>query len=150
MHTDVDSQYRDLKNAIDLVLFDEGHSEPALTWAKAVRDLERKIILFTATPYRNDYRKFKVDENFTYQFHYDEAEEENIIRHVDIESYPKHTTLRQFADLALGLSDGVRKKHDDARTLVRCQSANDIAQLVTALNRIRPGISMGFHTALAE
>lgn len=151
MHADgADQKYTDLKNAIDLVLFDEGHSEPALTWAKAVRDLEKKVVLFTATPYRNDYRKFRVDEAFTYQFHYDEAERQNIIRHVETSSYPQNTTLRRFADLVLDLSDTVTNVHKDARTLVRCQSANDIAQLVTTLNRARPGIAMGFHTALAE
>ena len=151
MHADArDPKYADLKNAIDLVLFDEGHSEPALTWAKAVRDLQKKAVLFTATPYRNDYRKFRVDEAFTYQFHYDEAERENIIRHVKTSSYPQNTTLRRFADLVLDLSDTVTNQHEDARTLVRCQSANDIAQLVTTLNRARTGIAMGFHTALAE
>ena len=102
MHADgADQKYTDLKNAIDLVLFDEGHSEPALTWAKAVRDLEKKVVLFTATPYRNDYRKFRVDEAFTYQFHYDEAEQQNIIRHVETSSYPQNTTLRRLPILYL-------------------------------------------------
>lgn len=67
-------QYEGLKGVIELVLFDEGHSEPALTWAKAIRSLGTKIILFTATPYRNDYRKFRVDTNYVYQYHYDDAE----------------------------------------------------------------------------
>jgi len=37
-----DPKYADLKNAIDLVLFDEGHSEPALTWAKPSATCRRR------------------------------------------------------------------------------------------------------------
>lgn len=45
---------------IDLVIFDEGHKEPARTYAKAVRILEKPTILMSATPYRNDLRLFKI------------------------------------------------------------------------------------------
>ncbi len=38
----------------DLVLVDEGHYEPALSWSQALRQIRAPRILFTATPYRND------------------------------------------------------------------------------------------------
>src|SRR5437667_7782196 len=98
LHTETDNfLYRKLKETIDLALFDEGHSEPALTWARAIRDLEKKTILFTATPYRNDYRKFRVDSNHIYQFHCDQAESQNIIRSVVPTLYPHDLTLKLFA-----------------------------------------------------
>ncbi|WP_318509130.1 DEAD/DEAH box helicase [Bacillus sp. T3] len=34
--------YRGLKNKVDLVLFDEGHKEPANTWQSVIRSFEKK------------------------------------------------------------------------------------------------------------
>jgi superfamily II DNA or RNA helicase len=52
--------YRQLLQMIDIVLVDEGHREPAKEWARAVREFHKPTILFSATPYRNDLRFFKV------------------------------------------------------------------------------------------
>ncbi|WP_139023754.1 DEAD/DEAH box helicase, partial [Bacillus cereus] len=46
--------YGQLKEQIDLILFDEGHKEPAPTWSQTIRDFKQKTILFSATPVRND------------------------------------------------------------------------------------------------
>ena len=151
LHTETDNRlYRKLKDTINLALFDEGHSEPALTWARAIRDLEKKTILFTATPYRNDYRKFKVDSNHIYQFHYDQAESQNIIRSVEPELYPHDLTLKLFAKEIRRLGEKEIRQKTNARILVRCQSAHEISSLVNALNQEEPGCAMGFHTALPE
>jgi site-specific recombinase XerD len=39
----------------DLILVDEGHYEPAVSWSKGVRELNRPTVLLSATPYRNDF-----------------------------------------------------------------------------------------------
>ena len=150
-HTETDNfLYRKLKETIDLALFDEGHSEPALTWARAIRDLEKKTILFTATPYRNDYRKFRVDSNHIYQFHYDQAESQNIIRSVVPTLYPHDLTLKLFAKEVQRVGAKELRQKRNARILVRCQSAHEISSLVNALNHEETGCAMGFHTALPE
>ncbi len=64
--------YKFLKDKVDFVIFDEGHKEPAYSWANAVRLLGKQILLFTATPFRNDLRLFNVDkENYYSLFHLD-------------------------------------------------------------------------------
>lgn len=42
-----------LKENIDLLLVDEGHSEPSPVWSRLARALETQKIIITATPYRN-------------------------------------------------------------------------------------------------
>jgi superfamily II DNA or RNA helicase len=143
-------KFTKLEEQIDLILFDEGHREPSLTWAKAIRDLGKPVVLFTATPYRNDDRRFNVARAFTYQFWYDTARQENIIRDVEVKQYPSHTSLAKFATLVLELFDDQHSLSQDARVLVRCSSVNELSQVVAALNRERPGIAMGFHTTLPD
>jgi hypothetical protein len=50
--------------SFDLVLVDEGHYEPAVSWSKGVRDLNRPTVLLSATPYRNDFKSFRVNGRF--------------------------------------------------------------------------------------
>jgi superfamily II DNA or RNA helicase len=67
--------YEALSRRLRLVVVDEGHYEPAPTWAEAVRGLARPAVLFTATPYRNDLKYFNVDPHrHSYQYSHAEAE----------------------------------------------------------------------------
>jgi superfamily II DNA or RNA helicase len=151
LHTSSDqSFYEALRQSMNLVIFDEGHREPALTWAKAIRDLNKKIILFTATPYRNDNRKFSIDPNFKYVFPHREAERENIIRRVDIQLYPKRTSTESFGELLRQQLQRESRRHAEPRILVRCPGANEISTLVHLLNSRRAGSAMGFHSAVPE
>jgi superfamily II DNA or RNA helicase len=56
---------------VDLVLFDEGHHEPALRWSETVRKIYKPRIIFTATPFRNDLKLFDVDLQHAYDPAYD-------------------------------------------------------------------------------
>jgi hypothetical protein len=151
LHTSNDpSIYETLRRSVDLVIFDEGHREPALTWAKAIRELQKKTILFTATPYRNDERKFAIDPKFKYVFHHNQAEAEHIVRHVDI-GRPYHaSTTDAFVTLLRKQLRLEAVRFHDPRILVRCASANEIVTLVQRLNRRQPGSAMGFHSAIPE
>lgn len=77
--------FRELLRSVDLVIVDEGHYEPAYAWSQSVRALRRPTIVFSATPYRNDYKYFKVDGNFVFNLPWDEAVEERLIRRVRVE-----------------------------------------------------------------
>ena len=46
----------------DLVIVDEGHSEPAPTWGRIVRSMACRKVIVTATPYRNDLFQFDIGE----------------------------------------------------------------------------------------
>lgn len=76
-------KYNQLKQQIDLVLFDEGHKEPAHTWSKTVRGFEKKTILFSATPIRNDHQLFNIDEKYFYNYSLKQALDKEIIRQVE-------------------------------------------------------------------
>jgi hypothetical protein len=52
--------YASLRDRVVFVVVDEGHREPAPSWAKAIRSFRRPTILFSATPYRNDVRLFNL------------------------------------------------------------------------------------------
>ena len=76
-------QALDMLNLIrnfDLVIVDEGHYEPAISWSRAIRDADLPTILFSATPYRNDYKSFRVRGRFVFNQPIEEALDEKIIR----------------------------------------------------------------------
>lgn len=76
--------YSDLVDFFSVVMFDEGHREPAPSWAAAVRGLNSPTILFSATPYRNDYKLFKVDPSHINFLSFKDAADASIIRSIKI------------------------------------------------------------------
>lgn len=74
--------FQGLLKSIDLVIVDEGHHEPAYSWAQAVRTLGKPTIIFSATPYRNDYKYFEIDGNFVFNLPWKEAIHEKLVREV--------------------------------------------------------------------
>jgi hypothetical protein len=67
-------------STFDLVLIDEGHYEPAFVWSQCVRKLARPTVLFSATPYRNDFKFFAVRGNFAFNLGFSEARDRKLIR----------------------------------------------------------------------
>ncbi|HBB6321851.1 TPA: DEAD/DEAH box helicase family protein, partial [Escherichia coli] len=45
----------------DLIIIDEGHSEPSPVWREIVRQSDAIKVVITATPYRNDLFELNVD-----------------------------------------------------------------------------------------
>ncbi len=78
--------FLDLLRSFDLVIVDEGHYEPAISWSRAIRDADLPTILFSATPYRNDYKSFRVKGRFVFNQPIQEALEGCIIRTPSIEA----------------------------------------------------------------
>jgi superfamily II DNA or RNA helicase len=52
IHSKEPEKYARLAGRIGVVFVDEGHREPAITWARAVRSFGKPTVLFSATPYR--------------------------------------------------------------------------------------------------
>lgn len=69
-----------LIRSFDLVVVDEGHYEPAISWSRAIREADLPTVLFSATPYRNDYKSFRVRGRFVFNQSIQEALERKIIR----------------------------------------------------------------------
>jgi len=80
--------FRDLIKSVDLVIVDEGHHEPAFSWSQAVRALNKPTIIFSATPYRNDYKYFQVTGRFVFSLPWEEAVDQKLVRQVEIAEAP--------------------------------------------------------------
>ncbi|BAB51925.1 DEAD/DEAH box helicase [Mesorhizobium japonicum] len=73
-----------IKETFDLIIVDEGHYEPAVSWSHGVRDFNLPTLLLSATPYRNDYKSFRVRGRFLFNYPYAEAVADRIIRPVEV------------------------------------------------------------------
>jgi hypothetical protein len=130
--------YLELRRLTNLVLVDEGHREPAREWAKAVRSFSLPTILFTATPYRNDLRFFRVgpeDEGFRYTFRFQQAVDSKVIRNVrfkDDESFGDNA--KRFVEILVKffyggfksmIPAGIRKP----KVIIRCQDYESLKEV---------------------
>lgn len=128
-----------LRNKVDLLIFDEGHKEPANNWQTVIRSLEKKVVLFTATPVRNDVNKFQIDPNYTFSYPFQEARNQRYIREVEFETLQSDTTpdLRTFANkLFTRYEDYVQQEgcnRTDVKVIIRCGNYEDISAIVEVL-----------------
>lgn len=76
--------YAKLKDLMALVLFDEGHYEPAVKYSDAVRNLRKPVVLMSATPFRNDLKPFRVEARNIDIYKFADAVAEGVIRDVRI------------------------------------------------------------------
>lgn len=74
----------EIRRNFDLVVVDEGHYEPAITWSRGVREFNLPTLLLSATPYRNDYKSFRVRGRYLFNFPYQQAVDRGIIRPAEI------------------------------------------------------------------
>ncbi|WP_236810259.1 DEAD/DEAH box helicase [Bacillus altitudinis] len=93
---DDENKFNDLKDQVDLILFDEGHKEPANTWSEAIRSFKQKTILFTATPIRNDYQSFNIDEKFFFNYSIRQAFDDKIIRRPEFKSIEQNLSSSEM------------------------------------------------------
>ena len=126
--------YERFKDGIDLIIVDEGHYEPALSWSKAVREFELPRALFTATPYRNDLKRFEWTFRYTSHFTLSQATDQNIIRKVEIVKRSPLRNPRAFMEDVLKFYDTeVKPNWPDARVIIRCDSRRSIDQMADVL-----------------
>lgn len=115
------------------VIVDECHYEPAPSWSRAIRAMEIPICLFTATPFRNDNRMFKLDESSKYRYSHIQAQVDAVLR-----TPVFHTLARQSGPGAYvaELLDKLERHGLLAageRVLIRCATRADVAAIAGAL-----------------
>jgi DNA or RNA helicases of superfamily II len=121
-----------LKNEIGLILYDEGHREPAKKWSLVNRDLNKKMILFTATPYRNDDYLFEIDNKYIYKYTMKQAIENNEVKSPIFKIIPKDilkadvTTSKFISDIA---------ENKSTKILVRCKNHKKISNIAGYLSK---------------
>lgn len=125
--------YDQLSKALGAVLVDEGHREPAPSWAQAVRGLGVGCVLFSATPYRNDQKLFEVDDEFSTLLTFQKAVEGRFIRAVDfVEDAPQEDPdafVSQLMDLV-----NSRSSDEPPRVIVRCSNHAEVADIAKRLS----------------
>lgn len=153
-----DHRFDLLVRRAELVIFDEGHYEPALVWREAVRAFSAPRVIFTATPYRNDLKVFDVDYDHAYSYTFQKALAEHYIRDVKFVAAPETNSPVEFAKHVVEFYD----KHlarprvpasQAPRAIIRCESAGHIRQICTALRalgRTCVGIHEAFKGASVE
>ncbi|MFS0667217.1 DEAD/DEAH box helicase family protein [Peribacillus frigoritolerans] len=121
-----DERFEVLRKTIDLIIFDEGHKEPAAEWKTAIRGMGKKVVLFTATPFRNDKSKFQLNKNYIYNLSLIKAQKQNYIRNVVFKEVEESNVFK-FVDIvinevkALGLGNNIK-------VILRFNDKNDIKQ----------------------
>ena len=134
--------YSHLARRTRLVIVDEGHYEPAPTWSRAVRGLGRPTVLFTATPYRNDFKFFDVDRAFCFFYSHHEAEAARFIRRVKFESH-EFRDVMSFCDILVEAWQRLFKA-PRPRVIVRCATKNSVQTVTAELSR-RDLNAIGIH-----
>jgi superfamily II DNA or RNA helicase len=123
--------YARLGALISLVMVDEGHYEPAPDWSRAVRGLGQPVILFTATPYRNDFKFFDVDRKFFYSYSHERAERDRFVRKLSFDDAAFSTPAAFCAGLLAFCKQTFGQ--NQPRVIVRCASENSVRELTTTL-----------------
>lgn len=124
-----------LLRSFDLVIVDESHYEPAFIWSQCIRSLGRPTILFSATPYRNDFRYFDIDGRFAFNLSYAEARDRRLIRDVEILTSDPHAPVGEtFAQRLLRFAKRVGDstspgEPERARVIVRAETYDSLVAL---------------------
>lgn len=124
---------------IDYVFFDEGHREPATKWSQIIRSLNSKIILFTATPYRNDDSVFKLDKRYIYSEKMKKFIDDGDIS--NLEFLPLKSLTNRTNNLGSSANvtneeilDIVTKNLCYGKILIRCKKTKVIEEITEFLN----------------
>jgi len=146
--------YSDIKEHIDLVLADEGHREPAPSWSLATRGLAKPTVLFTATPYRNDFYAFKIADQFVFRLPHHVAEAERYIRTVAVHERDISTNAVEFVnELIRFYEEQFQSLKPSAvkspRAIVRCENDSEI-QEIAALIRQKGHSAIEIHDTFSD
>ena len=139
-----------IKNGFDLIIVDEGHYEPAVSWSRGVRDFNLPTLLLSATPYRNDYKSFRVCGRYVFNYPYADAVRDRIIRRAEIvipDIAPEGVrpeAVRQFvrmlhAELPPRLAQTARWFNDEdaiPKVMVRADDLDTLESLQAEIDRV--------------
>jgi len=131
------TSFEALRERVSLVMFDEGHREPAPTWSEAVRSIGAPTVLLTATPYRNDHKFLQIDAEFVYSLSHHEALADRYIRDIRFCAERFDRTPGAFVDKLLAYYDGPFQvtipAGATARVIIRCESQESVTAIHSLL-----------------
>ncbi|MBB1090454.1 DEAD/DEAH box helicase family protein [Rhodopseudomonas palustris] len=134
-----------LASRVDLVLVDEGHYEPAISWSKGVRDLNKPTILLSATPYRNDYKSFRVRGRFVFNYPHGQATTTQVIRPIEIVGFANASKAAIPAFMRM-LDDKLRPILAKAQAWTKTPKVIVRAETLDQLLKLQDKIDVAFST----
>ena len=96
--SDTLTSYQKLKKNLDLLLFDEGHYEPAPEFSLSARELDKPCVLLSATPFRNDLKAFDIQKDNIHIYKYKDAVAQQYVRNVEPISREPASVPHKFCD----------------------------------------------------
>lgn len=129
--------YESLTKKIELVIFDEGHYEPAYSWSQTIRGFKSKKLLFTATPFRNDLKPFDIAEEYIYPYRYIDGVEDNYLREVVFKSEKKEKDDDSFLEKVFTYYKFKFGKFtkDSPKLIIRCSNRSTIIRLTNKIKK---------------
>lgn len=109
-----------LEESIDLLVIDEGHSEPAPSWSEIVRGIKTHKIIVTATPYRNDLFQFDLDSDKCYIYTFDQALQDGVLVGPEFSVTDK--------DKVVELVRRFLTEHPELKCIVKCKTFESVEE----------------------
>lgn len=137
--------YNKIKERINLIIFDEGHREPAKEWSEINREFAKKTILFTATPYRNDDLSLKLHDKYKYSYSFNNAVKDGVIKNIKFIEFEDN--LLENRDKLVDFILKLYEENHNRKILIRCSGNKQIEDLVECIN-LKKGenIALGCHS----
>ena len=107
-----------IKNGIDLIIIDEGHSEPSPVWKTLVRDTKAHKVVVTATPYRNDLFQFDIDPTVSYVYTFSHALKDGVLTEPTFQTSPDAEILPKVLDF-LASNSG-------SKCIIKCKTFEEV------------------------
>lgn len=126
--------FKKLADALSLVIVDEGHYEPAKEWSKVIRAVRVPKVVFTATPYRNDFKVFDIDEAHAYVMSLRRGVRDRYLRDVQVTRREIFRDPTEFVADVLAFYDELfpAPGKDPPRVIIRCDDRAQIRHLAQA------------------
>lgn len=126
--------FKKLTSFLSLVIVDEGHYEPAKEWSIVIRAIQAPKLIFTATPYRNDFKVFDIDEEQVYVMSLRQGVRDRYLREVQVRSRETfHDSPNFVADVLSFYDEQFPDPGDDPpRVIIRCDDQAEIRHLAQA------------------
>lgn len=119
--------FTSLVESVSLILFDEGHYEPAVQWSEAVRSFDVPRIIFTATPFRNDFKRFDIDwKKNVFRSKYSSLLTKKYLRKVNVQDLGTKANLNEAIKDSLVKYKKLKAKYAEARMIIKCDSSDTI------------------------
>ncbi|MDC8004297.1 DEAD/DEAH box helicase family protein [Aureisphaera galaxeae] len=132
-------EYQKLLDNVSLVIFDEGHYEPATSWSHTIRAFNVPRIIFTATPFRNDLKSFDIDWDLSYIASYNKIVNKGYIRHIEIFDLGKADSAEAFV---MDVIDHYKVKIGDElsnknKIIINCDNRYSIMEMAKTLQALK-------------